>query len=127
MRYAPLALVLLFAALAGCTNNAGYGNAEQCYAQGTTISCNAAGSGSQSLSFQCDGGATIDLSANVGGGSLSAKVTDGAGTSIYSKSVSSASQTSESKGLTGVPGTWHLSADRSGSFAGQFNLNVDGC
>lgn len=108
---------------AGCTSdNSGDGQSAQ--GEGA-LAYNGASSGTQSDSFDCGGSADISVSANLGSGSLTFTVSDGAGKQVYSKSTSGAGQIADSKeDVKGTSGTWTVKAVRGSGFTGQYAAAV---
>jgi hypothetical protein len=120
----PTALTALAFAvlLAGCSNGP---DGQSASAPGS-LAYNGASAGTQSSGpFQCDGGGDVSFSANLGSGTVTVSVKDAAGKVVYTKTTGSAGQTSESKSVSGAPGSWSLTATRGAGFAGQYAANVD--
>lgn len=104
-----LSALLLVAGLAGCTGSHSVSVAGQGYASGT-----------QSKTVECGTSATISLGAQ-GGGSLTVTVKDGAGSQVFSQTVSSG-QDGTSQSLSGKTGTWTLSVATGMGFGGQYGI-----
>jgi hypothetical protein len=107
-------------ALAGCSNDAG----GQSAAQDGNLAYNGASPGSHSSKFECDGGGTVSLGANLGSGSVTVTVKDSAGKTVYSKTASTVGQTSDNKEVQGTGGQWTVSATRGSGFTGQYGIDV---
>lgn len=123
MRSALLLAALLAAlALAGCSASNGP-DGQSAAAQGS-LAYNGASSGSQSHTFTCGASGHFSLSSNLGSGSVTITVKDGAGKSIHTKTVDGPGQSSEDTTITGASGTWEITATRAAGFSGQYAANV---
>jgi hypothetical protein len=100
------------ALLAGCVGSFG--------ANSVTVAGQGYKTGTETRTLQCD--ATGNLAFGIqGGGSLTVKVTDGAGASRFSGSVV-AGQDGQHQSLTGEPGTWTLTVATGFGFGGQYAI-----
>ncbi len=129
MRISTLFLVLLItASLSGCTaSNSPDG---QTAATAGSLAYNGASVGSHtSTPRECDGSGTVSLTYNLGSGSVTFAVKDGAGTQVWSNTYSNVGQGSDSVSVSGAAGDWVLEATRSGgqygSFSGQYGGSID--
>ncbi len=82
------------------------------------------GSGTKSKSLEClDGAGTITMGVQ-GGGSISVKVTDGDGNTIFTESFSGGGQEGQAQKITGNSGTWTLSVTTNAAFGGQYSVTL---
>ncbi len=109
-----LASVVMTTAMSGC-----FDNSVVIAGQGGDF-----GSGSKSKSLEClDGHGTVTMGVQ-GGGSITVKVTDGDGSTIFSESFSGGGQEGQAQKLSGAVGTWTLSVSTNGAFGGQYSVTL---
>ncbi|HEX2066673.1 MAG TPA: hypothetical protein VHI93_07665 [Candidatus Thermoplasmatota archaeon] len=108
-RLLPVLAALSTALLAGCAGGDSVTIAGQGYMTGT-----------QTKTLSCGTSATLTLGAQ-GGGSLTVKVTDGAGAQVYSQSVGSG-QDGSHQDLSGKEGTWTLIVSTGVGYGGQYGI-----
>lgn len=118
----------LLTALSGCTVSNGPDG--QAGSSEGALAYNGASEGSHSSQpFDCDGTGKVSLTYNLGSGSIDVTVTDGAGTTVWSKTFSNTGQGGDSESITGTEGAWVVKVTRSsgtfGGFSGQYAVNVD--
>lgn len=124
MRTLVVAAMLVALALAGCTAENSPGG--QSASGNGSLAYNGSSSGTQrSDGFSCDGSAQVSLAGNLGSGSLTVKVTDGAGSQVYSKSANGPGQVTENRDISGAAGDWRITATRGAGFTGQYTIGVD--
>ena len=115
----PLLLaILLFAA--GCANGPG----GQSAAASGSLAYNGASAGDQTTTEGCGGSGKLHWSANLGSGSVTVRVIDAKGATVWTRTVSGPGQAAEESELGGAPGTWTLKAGRSSGFSGQYALHL---
>lgn len=113
MALRALAFALVATALlAGCTGSFG--------ANSVTVAGQGYKSGTETRTLQCDSTGTLTFGIQ-GGGSLTVKVTDGAGASMFSGSVV-AGQDGSHQSLDGKAGTWTLTVTTGFGFGGQYAI-----
>lgn len=97
--------------LAGCTATSGQ-DGQQAAAAGH-LTYNGASGGKHQADHDCaDGSGTVSFSASMGAGKVSVRVRDAAGQYQYASIAEGSSSTSDSQPVTGAPGGWILSAER---------------
>jgi hypothetical protein len=107
----PLGAILCLATflLAGCM----VGNSITVAGQGYST-------GSQSKTLQCGTTGSIELGVQ-GAGSLTVKVTDGAGQQVFSQSAGTG-QNGSTQSLNGKEGTWTLTVSTGFGYSGQYGI-----
>lgn len=126
MRFTPLALMVLCAALlSGCAGNTSNGPDGQSASDEGSLAYNGASAGTQSSKFDCDGSGEASFASNLGSGSVTATMKDSAGQTVYTKSASGPGQVADTKEVQGAAGEWTVSATRGAGFSGQYAVDVD--
>lgn len=129
LRSFPLLVAFACAVLlSGCSASQGAGG-QEASAPGN-LAYQGASAGSHSSKFDCDGSGTVSVGAQLGSGSVTIKVLDGNGATVYSKEFSGAGQGADSKSVEGAAGKWTLSAQREsggmagGGWSGQYGVDA---
>ena len=130
MRPVPLLAALLCTLLlAGCSASQGAGG-QEASAPGN-LAYQGASEGRHQSTFDCDDGSgTVSVGAQLGSGSVTVKVLDGDGDTVYSKEFSGAGQSADSRAVNGAAGEWTVSAERDadslygGGWSGQYGIDV---
>ena len=130
MRPVPLLVALLCALLlSGCSASQG-ANGQEASAPGN-LAYQGASAGKHQSKFDCDDGtATVSVGAQLGSGSVTVKVVDAAGATVYSREFSGAGQSADSRAVEGASGEWTLSAERDsdalygGGWSGQYGIDA---
>lgn len=93
-----------------------------------SIAYNGASTGTdRAQPFSCDGPAEVSVTSNIGSGSVRITVKDGAGTTIYAKTLGGPGQAADSKTVSGAAGAWSLTGVReAGSYGGTWAPGAGG-
>jgi hypothetical protein len=129
MRPAPLLVALMCTILlAGCSASQGAGG-QEASAPGN-LAYQGASSGKHQSGFACDGDGTVSVGAQLGSGSVTVKVLDADGDTVYMREFSGAGQSADSRAVQGAAGEWTLSAERKadtlygGGWSGQYGIDA---
>lgn len=129
MRPLPLLLALMLALLlSGCSASQGPGG-QEASAPGN-LAYQGASPGQHQSRFDCDGSGTVSVGAQLGSGSVTVKVLDADGATVYSREFSGAGQSADSRAVQGAAGQWTLSAERDGDslygggWSGQYGIDA---
>lgn len=119
MRGGQFLVILFVSAFAATAVSGCFGNSIVIAGQGGDV-----GGGSKTKSLTCpDGHGSVAMGVQ-GGGSISVKVTDGDGVTVFSENFSGGGQEGQAQKIRGVPGTWTLSVSTNGAFGGQYSVTL---
>lgn len=121
--------VLCTLALAGCSASQGAGG-QEASAPGN-LAYQGAAEGQHQSTFECDGSALVSVGAQLGSGSVTVKVKDGDGATVYTKEFSGPGQSGDSRTVQGASGEWTIMAERDGDplygggWSGQYGVDAE--
>ena len=128
-----VALAAIAALLSGCVEG-NFTNSEggQSAAGAGHLAYNGSAAGKHQSVHDCpDGDGTVRFSANLGMGRVSVRVMDPAGNPKYGSVANGSGQTFDSQQVSGAPGRWLLTAERTASneygtatWSGQYDLSL---